>query len=93
MLDEPIQVHCYPGGGGDEIPKTVIQGALRRDVVEVLERWVEERPDPNWGRRRWFRVQFLDGTNATIYNDLPGGTWFQRRRSFSTPEAGSPAGD
>ena len=92
MADEPIQVSCYMGAGGDAIPRTVAQGGVRREVVEVLERWIEELRNPEFGRRRWFRVQFLDGTTATIYHDVPLDMWFLRRRGRATPETGGPAG-
>ncbi len=92
MPDERIQVQCYPNATGDAIPKAVIQGVLRRDVVEVLERWSEELRDPEFGRRRWFRVRFLDGSSATIYQDVPADAWFLRRRTLATPEITSPSG-
>jgi hypothetical protein len=92
MADERIQVQCYPNATGDPIPKAVVQGAHRRDVVEVLERWTEELRDPDFSRRRWFRVRFLDGTSATIYQDVSLDAWFLRRRTLATPEITSPGG-
>ncbi len=91
MPDEPIQVECYAGSMGEEIPRTVVQGGRRFAVVEVLERWLEESRDPTKGRRRWFRVQFNDGKRATIYRDLTLQMWFLRGRREAAPMSGDAA--
>ncbi len=92
MPDEPIQVECYAGATADETPRIVVQEGRRHQVVQVIERWIEEARDPAKGRRRWYRVQFLDGKMATIYRDLALDMWFLRRRGPVGPEvAGDPS--
>lgn len=85
MPDDPIQVECYAGATGDEIPRVVVQEGRRFEVVEVLERWLEEPRDPARGRRRWFRLQFHDGRKATVYRDLMLDKWFLRGRGSAGP--------
>ena len=88
--DEPIRVECYAGGVADELPRVVVREGRRREVVRVMERWIEEAEDPAKGRRRWYRVQFPDGETATIYCDLALDMWFLRARGAPAPDA---AGD
>ncbi len=76
--DEPIRVECYAGASAEELPRAVERGGRRREVVRVLRRWIEEAEDPAKGRRRWFRVRFADGEEATIYCDLTLDMWFLR---------------
>ena len=93
MADEPIRVECYAGATGDEVPRVVFHEGRRHDVVEVLERWIEEWRDPAKGRRRWFRVRFLDGKKATLYLDLALAMWFMRGRGTAGPDhPGDPPG-
>ncbi|HEY7678218.1 MAG TPA: hypothetical protein VIG69_14180 [Candidatus Methylomirabilis sp.] len=87
QADEPIQVECYAGAIADELPRAVVRKGRRREVVRVMERWIEEAEDPAKGRRRWYRVQFPDGETATIYCDLALDMWFLRARG--TPGAGA----
>jgi hypothetical protein len=86
-VDEVIQVECYAGGRGEERPRAVMRGGRRREPVRVMERWIEEALDPAGGRRRWFRVEYPDGSTATIYHELALDMWFLHR-----PAPGGPAG-
>ncbi len=90
MEDEPIHVQCYAGAIADELPRAVVREGRRDEVVEVVERWIEEAEDPAKGRRRWYRVRFQDGTQAAIYRDLTLDMWFLRSRGPAGPGA---AGD
>ena len=83
MMDEPIEVQCYAGATGRETPRAVVQSGRRREVTQVIKRWIEEKWDPAAGRRWWYRLELHDGSTATIYYDLALDMWFLRRQSPS----------
>ncbi len=84
-MDEPIEVQCYAGATGNETPRAVVQAGRRREVTQVIKRWIEEARDPAAGRRRWYRVELHDGTVATIYFDLALDMWFLTRPRAANP--------
>lgn len=90
-MDETIQVRCYAGFTGEETPRAVVYAGQGHEVAQVLERWIEEAQEATRGRRRWYRVVFRDGTEATIYRDLALDMWFlSRRRGRAADPGGDP---
>ena len=84
-LDVPIQVECYAGYKGEEVPLALIREGERFQVVEIIERWCEEQGEPGQGRRFWFRVRVEDGRLLTLYRDEPLDLWFLRFSSEARP--------
>ena len=74
---EPIDVIAYAGRMGDERPKTIVLRGLRIDVVEILERWIEEGSRDRV-RKRYFRIKGTDGNVHTIYYDETRREWYYR---------------
>ncbi len=72
---ERIDVIAYAGRKGDERPKTFILRGLRIDVVEIVDRWIEEGLRDRV-RKRCFRVKGSDGGMHTIYFDETDGEWY-----------------
>lgn len=68
MQSERIDVIAYAGRKGDERPKTFIIRGLRIDVVEIVDRWIEEGFKDRI-RKRYFRVEGSDGNTHRIYYD------------------------
>jgi hypothetical protein len=69
-----VEVRCYAGGQGDEIPRAVLLGG--REVTVGVERsWIEE-PVGSSGtaRRRIFQVRLEDGRRCRLAEE-PDGSW------------------
>jgi hypothetical protein len=66
MQTEQIDVISYSGRKGDERPETFILRGLRIDVVEIIERWIEEGLEDRV-RKRYFWVKGNDGNTYRIY--------------------------
>jgi hypothetical protein len=69
MEEEQIDVISYSGSKGDERPLIFNHQGLRIDVLEILDRWVEEGFDDKV-RKRYFRVKGSDGdTHRISFNE------------------------
>ncbi len=79
MHTERIDVISYSGRKGDERPATFILCGLRIDVVEILDRWIEEGLRDRV-RKRYFRVKGSDGNAHRIYYDENVLEWFYASR-------------
>lgn len=75
MHIERIDVITYSGRKGDERPKTFILRGLRIDVVEIIERWIEEGSEDRV-QKRYFRVTGSDGNTHRIYYDEDDLEWY-----------------
>lgn len=75
MHTERIDVISYAGRKGDERPVTFILRGLRIDIVEILDRWIEEGFKDR-GRKRYFRVKGSDGNTHRIYYDEDILEWY-----------------
>jgi hypothetical protein len=75
MYAEQIDVISYSGNKGDERPVTFILRGLRIDVVEITDRWIEERFEHRI-RKRFFRVKGSDGNTHRIYFDENVLAWY-----------------
>jgi hypothetical protein len=74
MHIERIDVITYAGRQGDERPETFILRGLRIDVVEIIERWIEEGSEDRV-RKRYFKVKGSDGNTHRIYYDEDDLEW------------------
>lgn len=79
MHTERIDVISYSGRKGDERPVTFILRGLRIDVVEIVERWIEEGFKDKV-RKRYFRVRGSDGNAHLIYYDENILEWYYASR-------------
>ena len=77
MSDEKIEVIAYSGYRGEESPKALILRGQRIEVVEVQERWVEERLDDRV-RKRFFKVEGSDGVLHEIFYSEESLEWYHR---------------
>lgn len=59
MADKRIEVLAYAGYRGEETPRAFFLDGERIEILEIVERWVEEGLAPR-GRRRCFRVKGSD---------------------------------
>ncbi len=75
MYTERIDVIAYAGRKGDERPQTFILRGLRIDVVEIVDRWIEEGAEDRV-RKRYFRVTGIDGNTHRIYYDESSLEWY-----------------
>lgn len=73
-MGDRIEVRCYAGGRGDEIPRALLLGG-REVTVRVKRSWIEE-PAGSSGiaRRRMFRVRLEDGRRCQLAQE-PDGSW------------------
>jgi hypothetical protein len=69
-----VEVRCYAGGRGDELPRTVLLGD-REMPVRVERSWIEEPIGSGSGaRRRMFQVLSEDGRRYRLAQE-PDGSW------------------
>jgi hypothetical protein len=77
MSDQRIEVIAYSGYRGEETPKSITLLGEKIEVVEILNRWTEERLKDRI-RKRFFRVKGSDGKKYKIYYDDKAMEWFHR---------------
>ncbi len=70
-----IEVHCYSGHKGEERPLSFVLNERRVQVVEVLERRLEEDRHSK-ERRRLFKVKADDGMVYTLVYREVQDQWF-----------------
>ena len=63
-----IGVECYAGHRAEQTPRTLIVGARRVAVAEVLDAWLA--PD-----YRYFKLKGADGETYLVRHDEPADTW------------------
>jgi hypothetical protein len=69
-----VEVRCYAGGRGDELPRALLLGG-REVVVRVERSWTEEPlGSGGTGRRRLFQVRLEDGGRCRLAQE-PDGSW------------------
>lgn len=73
---QPLDVLCNEKGE----PKAVRTGPRPRPIERIKDRW---RIDDEWWRepicRMYFMVEYADGTQETLYQDLIDQTWYRQR--------------
>ena len=74
MADKKFEVVSYSGYRGEETPRAFILGSERVEVVEVLERWKEQRVAER-GVKGYFRVKGDDGLIYTLCYDEQEKEW------------------
>ena len=84
-----IQVACYVGYQGEEIPGRFYLGRRRVEILEVVDRWLA--PD-----HRYFKVAGDDDAVYILRHDALINAWgmtlFLNRRSLALSEEGSKDG-
>lgn len=68
MAERRIKVTAYSGYRGEESPRAFIRDGERIEIVEVLDRRVEEGVADRI-TKRWFKVKGSDGLLHTMYYD------------------------
>lgn len=63
-----VNVECYAGHRGEQTPRTLILGARRIAVAEVLDAWLA--PD-----YRYFKLRGADGDTYLVRHDERSSTW------------------
>jgi hypothetical protein len=63
-----IGVECYAGHRGEQTPRTLILGARRIAVADVLDAWLA--PD-----HRYFKLKAADGDTYLVRHDERSNTW------------------
>jgi hypothetical protein len=75
MYTGQIDVISYSGNKDNERPVTFVLRGLRIDVVEIMDRWIEESFEERM-RKRYFRVKGSDGNTHRIYYDENALAWY-----------------
>jgi hypothetical protein len=71
---ELVEVRCYAGGRGEEIPRAVLLGG-REVTVRVERSWIEEPVGSSGTARcRLFQVRLEDGRRCRLARE-PDGSW------------------
>jgi hypothetical protein len=81
-MPDRVDVRCYVGGRGEEIPRSVLLGG--RELPVWVERGWVEQPFAAAGteRRRVFQVRLPDGRRVRLAQE-PDGGW-----TLTQPELG-----
>lgn len=79
MHNEKIQVICYSGYKGNEMPRAFVLHGEVINVVEILSMWVEESHEDK-KRERFFKVRGSDGYEYKIYFYEKTCEWFLAKR-------------
>ncbi len=75
MHPERIEVIPYSGYRDNERPASFSVRREKIEVVEILDRWIEEGLEDRV-RKRFFRLKGSDGNIHLIYYDEKASEWF-----------------
>ena len=75
MPEKKVSVIAYSGYRGEETPKKFTLNGKEIEVVEILNRWIEEG-SVNRSTKRFFRVKGGDGSIHNIYYAEEKLEWF-----------------
>jgi hypothetical protein len=67
-VKESIQVDCYAGHRGEELPRRFTVGDRQIEVIEVVDAWLA--PD-----HRYFKVTGDDGFTYLLRHDVVADRW------------------
>jgi hypothetical protein len=76
----PIQVEGYAGYKAGETPRRFLWEEQWVAVVDVLDRWHQCKPLPEWPRADYFKVVAPDQSLYLIKHDLEADEWFLCKR-------------
>lgn len=66
---EIVQVECYAGYKGNELPRAFFRDGRRLEVAEVLDRWYEGGISRHAVQQDYYRVLTVEGDVAILrYN-------------------------
>ena len=77
MPGERIEVISYSGYRGEETPRAFTAGVKKVEIIEILDRWIEEGLNDKT-RKRFFKVKGSNGLIYRIYLDEGVDTWFMQ---------------
>jgi hypothetical protein len=77
MPGERIEVISYSGYRGEETPRAFTAGVKKVEIIEILDRWIEEGLNDRT-RKRFFKVKGSNGLIYRIYLDEGVDTWFMQ---------------
>lgn len=77
MSDKKIEVTAYSGYRGEETPRSFFLGNRIIEIIEILERRIEEDFHDK-SRRRFFQIIGHDSCNYLIFFDYRNREWFLR---------------
>lgn len=72
----PIKVECYAGYKADETPRRVFINEQWIEVCDVLDRWHQGKPHPEWPLADYFKVLCENNKIYLIKHDLESDEWF-----------------
>ena len=72
---ERIEVTAYAGRKGDERPEAFLLRGISIDVLEIMDRWIEEGFRDRV-RKRYFKVKGSDGNEHILYYHETGREWY-----------------
>jgi hypothetical protein len=74
--EQKIKVIAYSGYRGEETPKTILLHGTRIEVIEILNRWIEEGLDDR-ATKRFYQIKGNDGVLYRVYYDETAMEWFR----------------
>ena len=75
MSERRIKVTAYSGHRGEESPWAFIENGEKIEVLEILDRWIEEKVGDR-STKRFFKVKGNDASVHKIYYDEKVKQWF-----------------
>jgi hypothetical protein len=76
----PIQVETYSGFKADESPRRFLLEGQWIEIVEVLDRWHQGHPDPEWPLADYFKVVDPAARQYLIKHDFESDAWHLAKR-------------
>ena len=81
-MAEKIEIITYSGYRGEERPFAFVLRGERIEIIEILERWIEEEFRSRI-QKRFFVIKGSDGNTHKIYQEVQTSEWFIARRQKS----------
>jgi hypothetical protein len=78
MSEEKIEVIAYSGYRGEETPRAFTHNQEKIEVIDILNRWVEEAFEEK-GTKRFFICKGSDGGIHKIFYDEKSQEWYYKR--------------
>jgi hypothetical protein len=72
----PIIVECHSGYKADEYPICFYWDNTKIEIKEILDRWYQSHPSPDWPVADYFKVRTAGNAKYIIKHELKQDRWF-----------------
>lgn len=72
----PVKVECHSGYKANEYPICFYWDNVLFSIKEIVDRWYQAEPTPDWPVANYFRICTEGGSKYILKHELKSDEWF-----------------